>query len=744
METKANYVLVGVFTVVVLILSFGFVYWSANVSDQDSQVQMLVRIEGSVTGLSVGSQVLFNGLRVGDVRNLKIDPNDPRTVIATTKIEATTPITTSTRATIGFAGLTGQAFIELKGGDVTERNIIDYAREQGAVPVIKADPSDVTDILATAKDISERANNILTQFESIVGDVSPAVKTTASNISETSENIRVFTGSLANNSGEIDNFLASVSRLANTANTVAEALPNAIRSVQGVVEAVDPKAVSATVNNIAAASQTLRDQSMNIASVVDSVKTAAGSIGAVGDTLSRNTPGIDRFLSNLGPISETAGRVATKLDNSLGSAENILAAIQPADVTQTLKDISSAARNVTDVSNIIGAKGEEIASVIADASDITRNVKGLTDTFNGNRQAIDRFVASLGPIGDNASQASARLNTLADNASQLISSIDRNRISGAIDSISGAATNVADLAKSIGSQSEAINQTISDVSGISRNLNSVSETFAANKEAIDRFVTNLGPIGDNAASASAGLNAAVQDARQLVASIDQRRVSETVDHVANIAGALDAKAAKVQSIIDGVDKAVRTVDATVAGFNGTRQQVDRILSGVDPATINRAVANVSSATDNVARAADSIASISNDIGRRRDDINTIITNIQETSGKVNTASSRLDKLLASADTLLNSSSTEGLVAEASATLKTIREAAANIQAQIGPIAANIQRFSGGGLTEVRTLVRDVTRSVNRIEGAVTDFQSNPSRILFGGDEVKQFNGRSRR
>ncbi|RZM09927.1 MAG: MCE family protein, partial [Sphingomonas sp.] len=309
METKANYVLVGVFTVVILLLSFGFVYWSANVSDKDQQVSMIVRIEGSVTGLSVGSQVLFNGLRVGDVRSLRIDPNDPRVVIAMTRLEATTPVTTSTRATIGFAGLTGQAFIELKGGDASERNIIAYAQEQGAIPVIKADPSDVTDILATAKDIAERANNILTQFEAVAGDIQPAVRTTADNITATSQNVRVFTDSLAANSDQINGFIGSISRLAGTANTVAEALPDAIRSAQAVVEAVDPASVRTTVDNVAAISGTLRAQSDKVASVVDSIETAAASVGSVGEAIQRNTPAIDRFLTNLGPISDTATSV---------------------------------------------------------------------------------------------------------------------------------------------------------------------------------------------------------------------------------------------------------------------------------------------------------------------------------------------------------------------------------------------------------------------------------------------------
>lgn len=648
METRANYVLVGIFSVVILVLGFGFVWWSANVSGDSTQTPLLVRIEGSVTGLSVGSQVLFNGLKVGDVRNLRIDPNDPRVVIATTQVDGTTPITTSTRATIGFAGLTGQAFIELKGGDNTERNIIAYAREQGAVPVIKADPSDVTDILATAKDIAQRADNILSQFEGMVKDVGPAVRTTADNITATSENVKVFTDSLAKNSGQIDDFLKSVSRLAGTANTVAEALPDAIRSAQQVIEAVNPESVRITVDNVAAMSTTLRAQAENIGGVVDSVKSAAASVGRVGDTIQKNTPGIDRFLSNLGPISDTATSVATKLDSALGSADTILAAVNPSDVSATIGNISAAARNVSEVSTLIGEQREAIGEVITNVSGVTRNLKTVTDSVAKNGGAIDGFLASLGPIGENASEASAKLNRTLD------------------------------------------------------------------------------------------------DARLLVAGIDRQRISQVVDDVAAVVSGVRARTPQIQSVISGLDTTLRTVDTTLNGFNGTRARVDDILAAVDPDIVNRTMTNVSSATRDVARAADSIAGVANDIGSRREDIDRVIDNAVAISSKVNTASTRLDTVLASLDRLLNAESTEGLAKEASQTLAAIRQTAANINSRIGPIADNIQNFSGNGLNEVRALVRDVTRSVTRIEGAVTDFQANPSRLIFGGDEVKQFDGRRRR
>ena len=61
--------------------------------------------------------MLFNGVKVGDVRRVFIDVDNPAVAIADTLVDRNTPITRSTQADIGLAGLTGQANVELKGAD---------------------------------------------------------------------------------------------------------------------------------------------------------------------------------------------------------------------------------------------------------------------------------------------------------------------------------------------------------------------------------------------------------------------------------------------------------------------------------------------------------------------------------------------------------------------------------------------------------------------------------------------------
>lgn len=197
METKANYVLVGVFTLLVSLLAFGFVYWIARFGEARDSIPMDVRIPGSVTGLTVGSQVLFNGIKVGDVRRLRLDESNPEMVIVQTRVNGSTPITRSTAATLGFQGLTGQAYIELKGGSLDEPNLLTEAAKEDTVARIDADPSAVNNLLATAQDIFGRANTVLGELEGFV-------KEARGPLTDTINNTKTFTDALAKNADVLD------------------------------------------------------------------------------------------------------------------------------------------------------------------------------------------------------------------------------------------------------------------------------------------------------------------------------------------------------------------------------------------------------------------------------------------------------------------------------------------------------------------------------------------------------------
>src|SRR6186997_1400007 len=100
METRANFVLIGAFTLGVIAAAFAFVLWFQHYGSAKSRVEIRVIFDGAVAGLRNGASVNFNGIRVGEVSSVKID--DPAQIITTLSIERQTPIRQDTKAGLEF------------------------------------------------------------------------------------------------------------------------------------------------------------------------------------------------------------------------------------------------------------------------------------------------------------------------------------------------------------------------------------------------------------------------------------------------------------------------------------------------------------------------------------------------------------------------------------------------------------------------------------------------------------------
>jgi phospholipid/cholesterol/gamma-HCH transport system substrate-binding protein len=190
--------------------------------------------KGSVTGLGVGSLVKFNGIDVGKVTGLSFDEANPRhRHRAHGRQAAICRSRVPPRRTLGSTGLTGIAFIEFEGGNPNEPSIFDLAKQQGKIPTVKADPSSINDLLATAQDIFNRADRILSTLESAVDDIREPLNTTL-------ENAATFSDALAKNSDKIDTFLESVGSVGQALADVSGKLDTTLKSIEGLLKAVDP------------------------------------------------------------------------------------------------------------------------------------------------------------------------------------------------------------------------------------------------------------------------------------------------------------------------------------------------------------------------------------------------------------------------------------------------------------------------------------------------------------------------
>ncbi|HEX5693098.1 MAG TPA: MlaD family protein [Arenimonas sp.] len=159
METRANHVLIGAFTLGVCVLAVLFALWMVKYTTEKAYAEYDVVFNEAVTGLSTGSQVLYSGISVGEVRTLSLMKDDPRKVVARVRLSADTPVRTDTRAKLTMTGLTGVAVIQLSGGSPGAPRL--EGGRGSEVPVIQTEPSALQNIADTANEIVERINRLL-------------------------------------------------------------------------------------------------------------------------------------------------------------------------------------------------------------------------------------------------------------------------------------------------------------------------------------------------------------------------------------------------------------------------------------------------------------------------------------------------------------------------------------------------------------------------------------------------------
>lgn len=225
MEDRARYVLIGLFTFVVAIGAFVFVFWMQSGSDGQDATRYRVVFSGSVTGLHVGAPVLFNGIRVGGVTDLRLNDN-PGQVVAVLAVKKLTPIREDTRVTLEFAGLTGIASVSLKG---MLNSSPPLKGKNGQLPTLQADTSAGQDLSSSVRDSLSKVNALVEQNQE--------------SIHKTIKNLETFTDTLARNSDKIDKLMSSSNRAMDSMGTFADNLDKRTalitRDVHKVAETAD-------------------------------------------------------------------------------------------------------------------------------------------------------------------------------------------------------------------------------------------------------------------------------------------------------------------------------------------------------------------------------------------------------------------------------------------------------------------------------------------------------------------------
>lgn len=397
METKANYVAVGAFSLVAILATFGLIYWLYSVDTGAESANLDIVIEGSVTGLTNGSPVKFNGIDVGAIRRIDFDADNPNQVIARSIVRGDLPISSETSAVLAFTGLTGIAHIELAGGSTRVDNVFAIAEANGKTATIKADPSAVTDLVATAQDIFARADSVLTGLEEFVDDARGP-------LTETLENSSQISAALAENADEVDKFLSGIGALGETLEGVTGSLNTTLEGVDRLLTAVSPEDVEMLVSDARSFTSNLNNASERFGSLADSATKLLSDLEGSGAQLNATLERIDGVIEAVEP--EAVASIINSINKASGA-------------------IAETADRVSEISESFGGRSEQIDQIFANATEMTERLNEASARVDSVLAKAEAFLGSGEGGADNLiEEASETLRAFRQTADTLNTRLD--------------------------------------------------------------------------------------------------------------------------------------------------------------------------------------------------------------------------------------------------------------------------------------------------------------------------------
>ena len=604
METRANYVLIGAFTLAAVVGAFLFVMWIAGYGAPGGHRFYQVVFNGSVSGLSNGANVLFNGIKVGEVTHLTFSRSDPHQVVADIDVNSDAPIDRNTKARLETQGLTGSGVVALLGGSTPGPEL---TGENGRPAVIYAEQTmQLQDILDNVAALSVRATSVLDDADKILADNSAPIHSAITNVDE-------FSKVLADNAPNVNAALKSVADLGKTLGPLSTRLQTLSDDADRLVLSIDTDKVRGIVDNVQSLSgkaNTVLDRADKLlADNSDSgpfddcerrpLRQGAGrqrverrrgaeergrsrqddraGCGAYPDPVRGRGPPSQggragQGSQHRGQRPEPVGQASTLLDRAdkilADNSDSIHSTLQNVDAfSKMLSDNSSnvdvTLKNLAELSKTVQPVVAQIQTLSGDADRVVKSVepdqvhaivvnaetfsRSLADSSNDYRTLVRDGAALATHLND----TSKRLDTALIDADGLMKAVDAHKIAGIVDAAS-------DVAETVRQNRGNIDLTLKNFAELAAKLNELADKLDGLIASARSFLGSPGTKG-----AVDQVSEAAQSVRKLADDVDARvkEISVGLSRFSN-SGLREYEALAIEGrrTLDDIDRAVRSLE----------------------------------------------------------------------------------------------------------------------------------------------------------------------------------------
>ncbi|KIN74563.1 MCE family protein [Sulfitobacter guttiformis] len=420
METRANYILIGVFTLAAILGTLGFFIWLASVQ-VNKQYQTYGILFDDVSGLDASGDVLFNGISVGKVIDLRISEQDPSKVFTQIEIEADVPIRSDTVAQLQSQGVTGVSYISLSGGTPTAAPLV--ANAQGLL-TIPSRRSTVQTLVEDAPDLLIEATKLLQQFQALTGPENQAhvanilrnIDTSSGKLDQALGDFSDITGTVREATAQITVFTQRLDRIGASVVTTLDQADTALAAARKTFENADTLLIGsagAVSSAEEAFDQTRTLLTVQVTDILDKISQAATRTNsAIVDLQTRSGATLDGFsqtadllnarLSEL-EISlqeaNTAFLAVTEASESFDTLVEGDGALLISEARVVIEDAKAAIATInTAIENDVPAIMADIRTGVTTANkavdDVATNLVGLTERFEPIAEKTQQAITS--------------------------------------------------------------------------------------------------------------------------------------------------------------------------------------------------------------------------------------------------------------------------------------------------------------------------------------------------------------